>query len=66
MVLDLARAMGLGNVHVIDPSADQAGLAKLVSAALEKPELTLIIARRNCLLAAGSIKAYEHNTELCQ
>jgi indolepyruvate ferredoxin oxidoreductase alpha subunit len=56
---DLARAMGIRHVDVVDPSADRQRLASLISAGLERPELTLIIARRNCLLAAGSIKAYE-------
>jgi len=35
------------------------GLRQVVVESLAKPELTLIVARRNCLLAAGSIKAYE-------
>jgi len=64
---DVARAMGIRNVHIIDPLADRKGLARAVREGLDKPELTLIIARRNCLLAAGSIKAYEkaHGKEFC-
>jgi indolepyruvate ferredoxin oxidoreductase alpha subunit len=62
---DVARAMGIRNVHVIDPSADRKGLAELVRSGLDKPELTVIIARRNCLLAAASIKAYEAACERC-
>jgi indolepyruvate ferredoxin oxidoreductase alpha subunit len=56
---DVARAMGVRNVHVIDPLANRNGLAELVRSSLEKQELTVIIARRNCLLAAADIKAYE-------
>ncbi len=57
---DVARAMGIRNVHVIDPSSrSQRADALVVVESLAKPELTVIIARRNCLLAAGSIKAYE-------
>jgi indolepyruvate ferredoxin oxidoreductase alpha subunit len=56
---DVARAMGIRYVHIIDPLTDRKGLARAVQEGLDKPELTLIIARRNCLLAAGSIKIYE-------
>jgi indolepyruvate ferredoxin oxidoreductase, alpha subunit len=57
---DLAKAMGIRNVHVIDPSADPQGLARLVAESLARPELSVIIARRNCLLAAADIKRYEN------
>jgi indolepyruvate ferredoxin oxidoreductase alpha subunit len=56
---DVARAMGIPNIHVIDPLQDPGRLRQVVADSLQKPELTLIVARRNCLLAAGSIKAYE-------
>jgi len=56
---DVARAMGIPNIHVIDPLQDPERLRQVVVESLAKPELTLIVARRNCLLAAGSIKAYE-------
>lgn len=56
---DLARAVGVKNVHVIDPIADPGGFRALLAAALAKPELSVIISRRNCLLAAGRIKAYD-------
>jgi indolepyruvate ferredoxin oxidoreductase alpha subunit len=51
--------MGIPNIHVIDPLQDPERLRQVVVESLAKPELTLIVARRNCLLAAGSIKAYE-------
>jgi indolepyruvate ferredoxin oxidoreductase alpha subunit len=56
---DVARAMGVPNVHVIDPLANPEGLARCVRESLAKSELTMIVARRNCLLAAADIKAYE-------
>ena len=56
---DVARAMGVRNVHVIDPLTNRHELAELVRSSLAKQELTVIIARRNCLLAAADIKAYE-------
>jgi indolepyruvate ferredoxin oxidoreductase alpha subunit len=60
---DLARALGLRNVFVADPAADPKGFEQLVQSALDKPELSVIIARRNCLLAAKSIREYERCNE---
>jgi len=51
--------MGIRNVHVIDPCADPHGLARLVTESLARAELSVIVARRNCLLAAADIKRYE-------
>ena len=56
---DLARAAGVRNVHVIDPVLDPRGFRRLVTESLARPELTVIISRRTCLLAAGKIKIYE-------
>jgi indolepyruvate ferredoxin oxidoreductase alpha subunit len=55
----LARSLGIRNVHVIDPAREAGVFEKLLSEALAKNELTLLIARRPCLLAAGKIKEYE-------
>ncbi|HEX7501755.1 MAG TPA: thiamine pyrophosphate-dependent enzyme [Polyangia bacterium] len=56
---DLARAIGIKNVQTVDPILDSAGIARVLREALGKSELTLIIARRPCLLAAGAIKVRE-------
>ena len=56
---DLARSIGIRNVTVLDPTLDPTGFAALVGRTLESGELAVIIARRNCLLAAGKIKSYE-------
>jgi indolepyruvate ferredoxin oxidoreductase alpha subunit len=56
---DLARALGVQLVDVIDPSADQQAFQNLVKQRLDSGQLAVIIARRNCLLAAGKIKQYE-------
>ncbi len=48
---DLVRAAG---IH-----PDPAGFRRLVEDSLARRELSVIVARRNCLLAAGKIKAYE-------
>ena len=56
---DLARAVGVRNVFVVDPVKDRAGFEKLLADSLAKNELTVIIARRPCLLAAAAIRHLE-------
>jgi indolepyruvate ferredoxin oxidoreductase alpha subunit len=56
---DLARALGVRNVHVVDPVEDPAGLDRLLIESLAKNELTLIVARRPCVLAARKTRALE-------
>jgi indolepyruvate ferredoxin oxidoreductase alpha subunit len=56
---DLARSLGISSVHVIDPAQEPDRFERLVDECLARPELALIIARRNCLLAAGAIRTYE-------
>ena len=60
---ELARVLGVRNVHVIDPTLDPAKFEQLVKGCLDKPELSVIIARRNCLLASRHIKQYESCNE---
>ena len=56
---DLARTLGIKNVLAIDPIADSDAIARVLREALGRDELSVIIARRPCLLAAGSIKIRE-------
>jgi indolepyruvate ferredoxin oxidoreductase alpha subunit len=69
VIEDLVRSLGIARVHVTDPTVNPAAFQELVAASLGSEELTVIVARRNCLLAAGSIKAYERSaareTETC-
>ena len=60
---NLARVLGVQNVHVTDPAQDQAGFEVLIQKSLELPELSVIIARRNCLLANRLIHEYERCNE---
>ena len=60
---DLARLLGVPNVVVIDPTVDTPKFEKLVRECLDKPELSVIVARRNCLLAARHIREYERCNE---
>ncbi|HWQ54694.1 MAG TPA: thiamine pyrophosphate-dependent enzyme [Bryobacteraceae bacterium] len=59
VIEDIVRAAGIRHVVVTDPVADPAGFQQLLAGMLERPELSVIISRRDCLLAAGKIKAYE-------
>jgi indolepyruvate ferredoxin oxidoreductase, alpha subunit len=59
VIEEMARAAGVRNVVVTDPAPDPAAFKKLVAESLERPEITVIVARRNCLLAAGKIKEYD-------
>lgn len=60
---DMARAIGIESVHVINPIADQRGLEQTIVDCLAAQKPAVIITRRPCLLAAGKIKAYEHAAE---
>jgi indolepyruvate ferredoxin oxidoreductase alpha subunit len=60
---NLARSLGVTNVHVIDPTAEPEKFEHLIQSCLDKPELSVVIARRNCLLAARSIREYERCNE---
>jgi indolepyruvate ferredoxin oxidoreductase, alpha subunit len=55
----LARALGIEDVTVVDPTLDPDGFRQLVARALESRTLSLIISRRTCLLATSKIKSYE-------
>jgi indolepyruvate ferredoxin oxidoreductase alpha subunit len=63
VIEDLIKALGVRNVQVVDATPDPRGFEELVKKSLEKPELSVIINRRNCLLAAKSIKEYEKCNE---
>ena len=64
VIEDLARALHVPNVIVTDPSTNPAAFEKLLADSLAKPELTVIVTRRLCLLAAKSIRAYEKRDAL--
>ncbi|MGA3100052.1 MAG: thiamine pyrophosphate-dependent enzyme [Bryobacteraceae bacterium] len=59
VIEDVVRSLGISSVQVTDPTADPAAFQELVAASLASGKLTVIVARRNCLLAAGKIKEYE-------
>ncbi|MCC6861791.1 MAG: hypothetical protein IT158_24685 [Bryobacterales bacterium] len=55
----IARSLGIASVQVVDPTLDPAAFQRLVAQRLAAGELSVIVARRNCLLAAGQIRQYE-------
>jgi indolepyruvate ferredoxin oxidoreductase alpha subunit len=63
IIEDLARTLGVRNVYVIDPVQDAEKFKSLIQTCLDTPELSVVIARRNCLLAARSIREYERCNE---
>jgi len=60
---DLVRSLGIPNVHVIDPTQNLDKFQELIQTCLDKPELSVVIARRDCLLATRSIREYERCNE---
>ncbi len=56
---DLARSLGIRRVHVQDPTVKPESFRSLVRECLDSGELALIIARRDCLLAARRIRSYQ-------
>jgi len=55
----IARALGVRNVDVVDPIADPKGFERMLADRLGRSELSVIVARRPCVLAAADIRHYE-------
>ena len=55
----LCKSLGIENVGTIDPLSDREGLKTAIRTALASNDLSVIIVRRTCLLAAGKIRQYE-------
>ncbi len=56
---ELSRSLGIEDTHVIDPTVDPQAFQDLLAECLASGRLSVIVARRNCLLAAGRIKELE-------
>jgi indolepyruvate ferredoxin oxidoreductase, alpha subunit len=61
---EVARAIGVPHVTVMDAFADPEGFEKLLRERLDANELSVIVARRPCILAAADIRRWE--TEAAQ
>ena len=56
---DMARAAGVRNVFTINPVRERPRFKDVLAESLRKDELTVIIARSPCILAAGRIAAWD-------
>ena len=56
---DLARALGVPRVHVVDPLDKRDRFKRILQESLEGEELVLIVARRLCSLAAPKLDQFE-------
>ncbi len=56
---DLAKALGIRHVATMDAAANPEAFRAALREALERPEPSVIITRRPCILAAGKIREYE-------
>lgn len=55
----LVRSMGINDVHIVDQVADRALFEDTLKGCMKNNELSVIIARRACVLAGGAIRQYE-------
>lgn len=63
VIEDVARAIGIRNVVVLDARKEQAELERLILEAQTRNELWVIIARSPCILAAPHIRQYEKEAQ---
>ncbi len=59
VIEELAKAIGVDRVHVLDPGREPAAFDQLVRESLAATATTLIVARRPCILSAKKIREYE-------
>lgn len=62
---DLAKAMGIHRVFTVDPRPGNPEVRKVITESLASNELTLIVARRPCILIAPQIREWEKCTVAC-
>lgn len=60
VIEDVIRAMGVDNVDIIDPTAKPEEFAELVAKRLGSDDISVIVARRPCILALAKIRQYEN------
>ncbi|MGC8740592.1 MAG: thiamine pyrophosphate-dependent enzyme [Candidatus Sumerlaeaceae bacterium] len=60
---EIARAIGVPQVYVIDPIREPVRFEQRLDDCLQSGQLCLIVARHYCILAAPSIKEYEKRTQ---
>jgi len=63
VIEDLARAMGIRHVHVVEPRVGSDEFDRVLAECLDSKELCAIIARRPCILIARQLREYEQCCE---
>jgi indolepyruvate ferredoxin oxidoreductase alpha subunit len=63
---DLARTLGVPNVHVVDPIRDREGFERVLVDCLASGELCVMVVRHPCLLIAKRLKELERAAEKCE
>ena len=63
VIEDVARAVGVKRVHVVEPRMGSMEFDDLLADCLQSNELAVIIARRPCILIAKQLKQYEQRCE---
>ena len=63
---NVVRALGVRRVYVVEPRMGSAEFDQLLSDCLDRNELSVIIARRPCILIAKQLKQYEQRCECDQ
>lgn len=61
--IDLARSIGIRSTRTLDPIREPEEFKRQLAAMLEADEPALLIAKRECLLAASKIRIYEKRNE---
>jgi len=59
----IAAAIGIASVSVIDAYAEPERFEQLLLERLASPDLSVIVARRPCILAAADIRRWEHQAD---
>ena len=63
VIEDLARAVGVRRVYVVEPRAGSDEFERLLIECLESDQLSVIIARRPCILIAKQLRQYQQRCE---
>jgi indolepyruvate ferredoxin oxidoreductase alpha subunit len=63
---EVARALGVKRVYVMEPRLGSTEFERLLTECLESNELAVIIARRPCILIAKQLKQYEQAACECE
>jgi indolepyruvate ferredoxin oxidoreductase alpha subunit len=63
---DLIRACGVKRVFVVEPRIGSGDFEKILDESLASNELSVIIARRPCILIVKQLKKYEQQACECE